>query len=151
MKTIAKILCALDLSDQSQTVAEHATLLAQQFNAPILAVYVTPVLSHFLGLNVSAGTLDKLSTELRSGGSQELKEFIASHFEGVEVEPMLLTGYPAEEIVKLASSAGADLIVMGTHGHQGLNRIIFGSVAEGVVKNSPVPVITIRPDAATAS
>lgn len=145
MKSIRKILCALDLSDQSNTVANHATLLAKQFNASILAVYVTPVLSQFLGLNVSAGTLDKLSSEIRTGGTHEMEEFIASHFEGVEVQPTLLTGYPTEEIVAFAKKSGVDLIVMGTHGHQGLNRIIFGSVAEGVVKNSPVPVITIRP------
>ena len=52
-----------------------------------------------------------------------------------------------DSIVTLAQVEKADIIIMATHGRQGLNRLLFGSVAEKVVKTSPVPVMTIRPEA----
>ena len=58
----------------------------------------------------------------------------------------IVTGYPAEEIIKLAESENVDLIVMGTHGRSGIDRILFGSVAEKVVKNASKPVLTIHPE-----
>ena len=57
----------------------------------------------------------------------------------------VVVGYAAEEILSLAENEDADLIVMGTHGRKGIDRILFGSVAEKVVKNSSRPVLTIRP------
>ena len=63
----------------------------------------------------------------------------------------MATGYAPEEILKAAEENHCDLIVMGTHGRKGIDRIIFGSVAEKVVKTSPVPVLTIRPYAGVAA
>ncbi len=57
----------------------------------------------------------------------------------------VVSGDPAEEIMRYAETEGVDLIVMGTHGRKGLERIIFGSVAEQVVKNAPVPVLVVNP------
>ena len=54
-------------------------------------------------------------------------------------------GDAAEEILTRANDEGADLIVMGTHGRKGIDRILFGSVAEKVVKNASMPVLTVRP------
>jgi nucleotide-binding universal stress UspA family protein len=54
-------------------------------------------------------------------------------------------GDAAEEILKYVRSEGIDLIIMGTHGRKGLEKIVFGSVAERVVQKSPVPVLTINP------
>ena len=58
----------------------------------------------------------------------------------------LLMGDTAAEIVRFAAEKGADLIVMGSHGHSGLLRVLMGSVAEQVVRSSPVPVLTLKPD-----
>ena len=58
---------------------------------------------------------------------------------------LVVTGYPAEEILKVAADRKADMIVMGTHGRTGIDRIIFGSVAEKVVKTAACPVLTIKP------
>ncbi|MBO4369276.1 MAG: universal stress protein, partial [Desulfovibrio sp.] len=66
---------------------------------------------------------------------------------GVDAQGQVLIGYAAEEILNRATEENADMIVMGTHGRKGIDRILFGSVAEKVVKNARIPVLTIRPTA----
>ena len=57
----------------------------------------------------------------------------------------IILGDAAEEVLNYVQSEGIDLVIMGTHGRKGLEHIIFGSVAERVVKQSPVPVLTVNP------
>ncbi|MEK7715145.1 MAG: universal stress protein, partial [candidate division NC10 bacterium] len=63
---------------------------------------------------------------------------------GIPVRWALEVGVPFEEIVKAAEKEGADMIVMGTHGRSGLNRLLLGSVAERVIRLAPCPVLTVR-------
>ena len=65
---------------------------------------------------------------------------------GVEVESLVLEGKPAEKIVEYAEENDIDLIVMGTMGKSGLDRILLGSVAERVVRISHTPVLVVRSD-----
>jgi nucleotide-binding universal stress UspA family protein len=60
------------------------------------------------------------------------------------VETRLLEGEPARTIVDLAREAGADLIVLGSHGRTGLDRLLMGSVAEHVVRKAGCPVLTVK-------
>ena len=76
---------------------------------------------------------------------KKLQEFVGEHFRTDSPKMQVLLGDPAEEILKYAQSEGIDLIIIGTHGRKGLEHIIFGSVAERVVKKSPVPVLTVNP------
>jgi nucleotide-binding universal stress UspA family protein len=62
----------------------------------------------------------------------------------VAYEHHVVMGDPATEIIQLARSEGADLIVMGTHGRTGLTRLMMGSVAEAVVRRAPCPVLTLK-------
>lgn len=64
--------------------------------------------------------------------------------EGIAVRWAFQAGVPFEEIVKAAAGEGADMIVMGTHGRSGLNRLLLGSVAERVIRLAPCPVVTVR-------
>jgi nucleotide-binding universal stress UspA family protein len=57
----------------------------------------------------------------------------------------IVSGDPATTILKAIDSEGIDLVIMGTHGRKGLEHAIFGSVAENVVKKSPVPVLVVNP------
>lgn len=57
----------------------------------------------------------------------------------------IVSGDPAGEILKTIESDGIDMVIMGTHGRKGLEHTIFGSVAENVVKKSPVPVLVVNP------
>ena len=63
-------------------------------------------------------------------------------------ETLVISGDPAERVLETARGLAADLIVMGTHGRKGLSRLVLGSVAERVVRESPVPVLTVRATAA---
>ena len=69
---------------------------------------------------------------------------VVSRAAGIDVTAQALMGAPADEIVRLAESGRYDVIVMGTHGRTGLRRLLMGSIAEAVVRRSPIPVLTVR-------
>ena len=145
MAKLQKIVCALDLSEHSKLVAEYATMLAKMSGASIVAVYAAPTLTQYTGFHVPPNTIDSFVGEIVSGAEKAMTDFVTEHFPEVQVKAEVVVGYAAEEILSLAENEDADLIVMGTHGRKGIDRIRFGSVAEKVVKNSSRPVLTIRP------
>ena len=145
MPKLQKIICALDLSEHSKTVAEYACMLAKAMNATIVAVYAAPTLTQYTGFHVPPNTIDSFVGEIVSGAEKAMAQFVSENFEGVETKAEVVVGYAAEEILEIAAKEEADLMVMGTHGRKGIDRILFGSVAERVVKNSHLPVLTIRP------
>ena len=142
---LQKIVCALDLSEHSKTVAEYATSLAKATGASIVAVYAAPTLTQYTGFHVPPNTIDSFVGEIVSGAEKAMQQFVTENFEGVETTPEVVVGYAAEEIINIAEKEKADMIIMGTHGRKGIDRILFGSVAEKVVMNSSIPVLTIRP------
>ena len=91
-------------------------------------------------------TMDDQRSELEERAGRLARE-VAGRFEGVETEPAVSVGEPAEEIVDYSTAADVDLVVMGTHGRTGLDRYLVGSVTEAVVRRSDVPVLTVRADA----
>jgi nucleotide-binding universal stress UspA family protein len=64
---------------------------------------------------------------------------------GVHAEARVMSGEPVEAIVAAARALDADLIIMATHGHREVRHVLVGSVTEGVVRNSPTPVLLVRP------
>ncbi len=64
--------------------------------------------------------------------------------DGMKTERWIVEGNPAEEILKLAEEQSVDLIVMGTLGMSGIERFLLGSVADKVIRNSRIPVLTVR-------
>ena len=147
MRSISKIVCAIDLSPQSDLVADYAITMATALNAELVAIYVAPEFGEYMSVEIMPESVSKLTAEVHASAQETMTKFFDKTFSGVKAQMNVLTGYPSTEIVEFATKECADLIVMGTHGHQGLSRILFGSVAEGVVKNAPMPVMTIRPQA----
>ena len=147
MPKIKKILCALDLSDQSKQVAEYARMIASIASAQIIVIYAAPTMTQYSGFNVPPNTIDNFVGEIVSGAEHSMQDFIAENFQGVEARGVVVVGYAAEEILNLARSEKVDLIVMGTHGRKALDLFLFGSVAEKVVKGASCPVLTMRPEA----
>ena len=76
---------------------------------------------------------------------KSMNALLAEQFAGMDATGVILVGRPSEELVKLAEEKGANLIVMGTHGRAGFDRLLFGSVAHEVVRAAPCPVMTVRP------
>ena len=146
MADIRKILCAVDFSDQSARVADHAATLARGLGAEVLCLYVAPSLSQYVGFKVPASAIDDFVGEIVTGAEDTMNGFMADHFQDVEATAKVATGYAAEEILETAEQEGVDMIVMGTHGRRGIDRILFGSVAEKVVKTAKCAVVTVRPE-----
>ena len=144
-KEIKKILCAVDLSEHSKEVAAYAVALAKKFGASVVVVYTAPSLSQYVGFHVPPNTIENFVGEIVTGAEKSMEAFVQEHFSGVEAHGQVLIGYAAEEILNRAHAEKVDIIVMGTHGRKGIDRILFGSVAEKVVKNADMPVLTVRP------
>jgi len=145
MPTLKKILCAVDFSEGSPQVAQYAATLAAAAKAEILCVYIAPSLAEYVGFNVPQAALDTFIGDVVASAETTMNDFIAAHFKGLPARGLVLAGYPAEEILKTAETQHVDMIVMGTHGRTGIDRIIFGSVAEKVVKAADCPVLTVKP------
>lgn len=142
---IKKILCAVDFSEQSGFIADYGLTLGNALGAEVVCLYVAPSLSQYVGFKVPASSIEEFVGEIVSGAEKTMSDFLAKYFSGVDVTGKVLTGYAAEEILREAEEQQADMIVMGTHGRKGIDRILFGSVAERVVKSAGCPVVTIRP------
>jgi nucleotide-binding universal stress UspA family protein len=145
MASITTILCAVDFSEGSPRVAEYAATLAKATGAQILCVYIAPSLAEYVGFNVPQAALDSFVGDVVTSAGETMDAFVAEHFQGLPVKGLVLAGYPAEEILAAAAEHQVDLVVMGTHGRTGIDRIIFGSVAEKVVKSALCPVLTVKP------
>jgi len=146
MTSIRTILHPMDFSKQSEFAFHVAGALARDYGAELYIVHVMPPpIAAYLGGPLPVDT-DRLQAELL----QKLNKF---HVEGVNLRslPCISEVPPVEEILHIAREIRCDLIVMGTHGRTGLGRAFMGSVAEGVVRKAPCPVLTIKnpfPDAA---
>lgn len=135
------ILLPTDGSPGMDEIIDHALELARIHDATVHALYVvnTASLSDLPMESAWEGVNQALTQE-----GERAIQTIESRAEGVTVESTLLDGSPAREIVGYAKEHGVDVIVMGTHGRSGFDRLLLGSVAERVVRSSPVPVLTIR-------
>lgn len=145
MAAINKILVAIDLSPQSTNVADYAVCIAKSLEAEVVAVYIAPSLGHYVGFHVPTSSIENFVGEVVSGAEKSMEDFVKEKFQGVKATGKVISGYAAEEIISQAKENNVDLIIMGTHGRAGLDRILFGSVAEKVVKASTIPVLTVRP------
>ena len=146
MVSVSKILFPVDLSESSKKIVPSVKYVMKAMGAVLSVVFVVQDIENYAGFYVPHPSMDLLTTELHKGASKRLEEFVTDNFEDVgDVKADIVSGDPAEEIIKYVHEKEVDLIIMGTHGRTGIDRIIFGSVAEKVVKLSPVPVLTINP------
>lgn len=145
MTSFKKILCSVDFSDHSKLVAAHAASLARLSGGTVLVLYAAPSLSQYVGFHVPPNSIENFVGEIVTGAEKAMENFVAENFGDVKAEGRIVIGYAAEEILTLADKEQVDVIVMGTHGRKGIDRILFGSVAEKVVKSATQPVLTIRP------
>jgi nucleotide-binding universal stress UspA family protein len=144
---INRILCPVDYSAFSRGALAYAVAIAQWYDATLQVIHVQlPVMAPVGGDFLAAvpPPLPKKPDELHT----ELDRFVqdVAH-EPVSIRTVVLSGDPAECILTAALDPRADLIVMGTHGHRGFERLMLGSVAERVLRKAACPVMTIPPAA----
>jgi len=137
------ILLPTDGSDGIETVTEHAGSLAQQHDATVHVLSVADTRNRFESPSVglSAEAWDEAEAER---AQQAVDEAVAALPADVSVDRVTTSGVPHGEILDHAETADVDIIVMGTHGRTGIDHYLIGSIAERVVRQSPVPVLTVR-------
>lgn len=150
MPTMKTIVCAVDFSEGSPEVASYAATLAKAMGASVVCLYVAPSLAEYVGFSVPQASLDHVVDDVVASAEDSMTAFTTEHFSGLAVTGLVRAGYPAEEILAVAEEHHADLLVMGTHGRTGFDRMLFGSVAEKVVMAATCPVLTVKPQAPAA-
>jgi len=150
MVKIEHILVPTDFSEFSRYALDYAITIAKTFEAKITLVHITNENELVALQQVSAyfepGKLEELLKQRESEDRKQLDGFISPELKkGIEVETLHKVGIPFVEIIRTAKEKAVDLIVIATHGRSGLSHILFGSVAEKVVRKSTCPVLSIRP------
>lgn len=145
MALIKNIMCAVDFSEMSAKVASYTQTLAKSLDASVKVVYVAPSLSQYVGFHVPPTSIENFVGEIVTGAEKTMDTFVEENFSEIDAAGKVLSGYAAEEILNYADSENIDMIIMGTHGRKGIDRVLFGSVAEKIVKAAKMPVMTIRP------
>ena len=143
---LKKILCTVDFADPEHPAVEYAKMLAGLSGSSILVLHVISSRDTYERLGLVASEVDKHMSVNREATRKRMDEFLVEHFPEGSVSGLISEGNPAETIVRIAENKDMDIIVMGTHGRGGLNKLFFGSVANEVIPPADSPVLTIRPD-----
>jgi len=146
MKEFNRILFPVDLSESSAKIVPYVRTVAQKFGSQIHSLFAARVFDHFTSIYVPHPSINKFEKELIEGAEKRLYEFMDENFkEFPQTKTAVMAGDPSEEIIKYIQEHKIDLVIMGTHGRKGMDKILFGSVAERVVKTAPVPVMVVNP------
>ena len=139
----ARILAPVDFSTNSSLGVETALDLARRFGAGLELLHVIdiPVLPEFYGPVMAPSLNLKQATDR---AQEKMAELAGSLGDDVDVRTDIRVGAAATQIVE-AAEEGADLIVIPTHGYSGWDRVLMGSVAEGVLRRAECPVLTVKP------
>jgi len=157
---IKKILFATDITPAAKYAARYACTIGNKFDAKVWAIHVVPDLlaEYSAGAGVTIKDPEKqeefnrdavkraekiLEERIRTTSEKVIREISACPLSKDRI--MVKTGDPVEEITKAAAQGNFDLIIMGTHGDQGIDDILLGSTAQGVIHESKIPVLVARP------
>jgi len=140
-----RILCAVDLSEPSRAALRDAAQIARDCNAELTLLHVSKIGKPMTGADPFVPDIDTVMREDREALEAELQPWReeAARIADRAVTVTVVHGSPADEIVKFAGER-FDLVVVATHGRTGVRRLVLGSVAEHVVRESSVPVLVVR-------
>ena len=138
-----KIMIATDGSDCSMLAAGKGIELARLSGGNVYAVYVVSTnYSPSVGVDFYWGEIYEAFKKDGENAVNNIKEM--GERVGVNVEPILLDGHPADELIRYAEEEEMDIVIMGTIGKTGLNKLLLGSVTGSLVRHSRVPVMVAR-------
>jgi len=146
MKKVEKILFPIDFAESFETLLPWVSTFVNTFDATLYVLFVAQDLADFSSFHVPHGNLQKFQEETLKAAQQKMSATAKEAFKTFKkVEARVAQGAPADKILEVAKKEGVDLIIMGTHGRKGLERAIFGSVCDKVVRSAPCPVLTVNP------
>ncbi len=143
---IRRILVPIDFSVHSKNALRYAVPMAEQYNAMLHLIYVIEPTVYPADLGFGQVIVPGVEEELRTKSEDELRLLVENEIGGrAKAEYVVRTGKPHQEILSEAEDKGADLIIVATHGHTGVEQMLFGSTAMRIVRLARCPVLTIRP------
>ena len=140
-----RILVPIDFSDHSKKALQYAIPFAEQFKASIDLLYVVEPAVYPADFSFGQVGFPAVEDELRQRGAEELQSLIDREIgTRVHARSAVRTGKAFHEIDQYAREESMDLIIIATHGHSGMEHVLFGSTAEKVVRHAPCPVLVVR-------
>src|SRR5258708_39484593 len=145
MLEIKLILCPIDFSEFSVRAYQHALSLAEHYRAKLVAQHVVELWRYpYADYAASLGDYERFSQALREGGKEQLEEFVKNHtHDAIQPELVVHEGIAPDSILSFAQAQKTDVIVMGTHGRRGFDRLMLGSVTDRVMRRAPCPVLAV--------
>jgi len=145
MLKIERILCPTDFSDFSERAYDYAISLARHYNVELYLLHVVrPVIIGYPEYAVP-DSVTQFYGELREHAEEQLREFAkARAIGGVQAKVTVEEGVVTETILDFSRKNEIDMIVMGTHGRRGFQRLTLGSVTERVLRRAKCPVLAVR-------
>ncbi len=140
---IKRILSPIDLSENSEYALKYAKLLSEQFKAKLYIYHCIGDVQSTIGYVPSLPT-SQIINAMKEEVLKEIEHFRNRYDLNNDVEVVIEVGNAARKIVEFADKNDIDLIVMGAHGKSGLERFMFGSVTEKVMRLSSKPVLEIK-------
>jgi len=137
------ILLPTDGSEGIEQAATHAQAIAERFDATVHVLSVVDTRNRFESPTSGLSTEAWKEAEGERAG-HAIENTVAALSPELPVETAIIEGIPKTAILDYIESEAMDMVVMGTHGRTGLDHYLIGSVAEKVVRRSPVPVVTVR-------
>ncbi|MGQ9798049.1 MAG: universal stress protein [Ignavibacterium sp.] len=141
---IKKILVPIDFSDYSKSALKYAVNFAKVFNAEMYLIYVNEPVIYSPDFSMGQIAIPSVTVEIERA-KEELTKLAQQEIPAeIKRQVIIKTGKPFVEIIETAAEEDIDLIIIATHGHSGVEHILFGSTAEKVVRKAPCPVLTLR-------
>ena len=142
---INKILVPIDFSDYSKKALQYTVKFAKQFKSEISLLYVIEPVIYPADLSMGQMVIPNADVDYGEKAEEELKALAKSEIgDLLNYKILVKTGKPFMEIIDTAKDIDADLIIISTHGHTGVEHLLFGSTSEKVVRKAPCPVLTMR-------
>ena len=143
---VQKVLFPTDFTGASIHAAAYALSLAESYKAKLFVVHVVETAHEARGFYLPHLPFDKMDEEMIESANGMLKRFANMRFKGYNnIELRVLEGEPYKEILKVISGNDIDMVVMGTFGKARLDRVIFGSTTERVMRKAACPVLVVPP------
>ena len=148
MAFVQKILCPIDLGEEeSSRVVDYAAMMAKKMDAQLVLVHVIPDFVEYVGAAPLVVSVSALMKEILEESEEKIKKILIPLLaDRVKVSSIITSGEIATGVLTTAVEGQFDLIIMGTQGKSGMEGLLFGSVAQKVVQNSPIPVLTLKPE-----
>lgn len=146
-----RVLVALDGSVSSETMLRFVLEIAGPLDMKVILLRVVEPLTPVIAHDVYRPMIDDVEARRRDAEEYLAPVAAALRARGVETAWEVRRGRPDEEILAAADETGVDMIAMATHGRTGFGRLLFGSIAEAVLRRSKVPVFLLRAAEVTAA